>query len=144
MGQVAGVVEVPSVLEAVVLLDGAGVDQVNGKADVLQAIDQPVPVVGGLDGDALNLAGVAAQGLLNLGVVVGKSLAEHDAIRFIQHAQHAVVAVQVNGCVQCFVGLLRGSTTPGLDDSSGLAFCPLGFVAPSPRPLPKFHVLCFR
>ena len=108
VGQVAGVVEVPGVLEAVLLLDGAGVDQVNGKAGVLQAIDQPVPVVGGLDGNALNLAGVAAQGLLNLGVVVGKSLAEHDAIRFIQHAQHAVVAVQVNGCVQCFVGLLRG------------------------------------
>ena len=31
VGQVAGVVEVPSVLEAVVLLDGAGVDQVSGK-----------------------------------------------------------------------------------------------------------------
>lgn len=31
VGQVAGVVEVPGVLEAVLLLDGAGVDQVSGK-----------------------------------------------------------------------------------------------------------------
>ena len=61
-----------------------------------------------INSGALNLATAAAQGLLNLGEVVGKSLAEHDAIRFIQHAQHAVVAVQVNGCVQCHVGLLRG------------------------------------
>ena len=45
VGQVARVAEIASMLEPVVLLDRGGVDQMHGEARVLQAVDQPVPVV---------------------------------------------------------------------------------------------------
>jgi hypothetical protein len=43
-----GVAAVVAVLEAVVLRNGGGVDQVHGIAVIHQPIDQPVPVAGRL------------------------------------------------------------------------------------------------
>lgn len=44
--QLPGIGLIAAVLEAVVFLDGAGVGQLHHKSGFLQAINQPVPVVG--------------------------------------------------------------------------------------------------
>ena len=49
MCQLPGVGFVPGMLEAVVFLDGARVGKLDGMPGLLQAVDQPVPVVGRLD-----------------------------------------------------------------------------------------------
>ena len=50
--------------------------------------------------------------------------------------------------VEVFFSDSDGASKSGAQDKkttgSSLAFCPLGFVAQSPRPQPIFHVLCFR
>ena len=56
VGQVARIAEVAAVLQTALLLDSGSVDQVQSKTRVLQAIDQPVPVVGGLHRHAVQLA----------------------------------------------------------------------------------------
>ena len=57
MRQVARVAEVAAVFKAVILFDGGSVDQVHGEIRVLQAIDQPVPVVSGLHRHAVQRSG---------------------------------------------------------------------------------------
>ena len=71
MGQPEGVGAVVGLLEAAVGLHLGRFDQLGGVAAGLQAIDQPVPVEGALDGEAFGQAAVVGSKAAS---TVGRSL----------------------------------------------------------------------
>ena len=73
------------------MLHGDGVGEFDVEARCHQAIDQPVPVVGGFDDDAgefVPMRGKQRQYLLQ---IVGTAFADQNLVGFVGHHNHAVV-----------------------------------------------------
>jgi hypothetical protein len=69
------------------------------EAGVLQAIDQPIPVVGRLDDDACHLVSPARQKADDLRDLVRQALLRHNVIGIVDKRDNAVVGMQINPAV---------------------------------------------
>ena len=90
---------VAAVLQSFVLLDRSGIGEMHVEARVLQAIDQPVPVVGRLDHDAGQLLLPANQKANDLRDVVRQALLCHNPIGIVDNSDNAVVGMQINPAI---------------------------------------------
>jgi len=99
VGQVARVGLVTAVLEPIIFFYCGGVGQMDHEAGSLQAVDKPVPVVRGFDHDACQLGSPRGKERQNLCQVVRQSLFSDHAVRFVDHAHHAVVRMQVAAAI---------------------------------------------
>ena len=82
-------------LQALVLLDRRRVHQVHPIARFHQAVDQPIPVVGGLDGNPLYRLAMRAKRLADLLQIIRKTSLQHGSIHLIQDHQHTIVGMKV-------------------------------------------------
>lgn len=98
--QVARIRFIGGVFNSVVLLDGQCIGQMHRIAMLDQAIDEPVPVIGGLNNDATNRILIGLQVLLNSFEVVIQSFFTDQLIVVVYQRNHAVVAVKVNSAVE--------------------------------------------
>ncbi|KFB68942.1 MAG: hypothetical protein CAPSK01_001131 [Candidatus Accumulibacter vicinus] len=112
MRQPTGIVHVLLMLQALVLLDRRRVHQVHPIARFHQAVDQPIPVVGGLDGNALDLLAVGTKRLANPLQIVRQAPLQHHSIRLVQNHQHAIVGMKVNCSVQFHFGSSSAVVSP--------------------------------
>src|SRR6202022_2612329 len=90
---------VAAVLESVVLLDRSGVGEMHVHACVLQAIDQPIPIVGRLDHDTGQLVLPSSQKADDLRDVVWQALLRYYPIGIVDNSDNAVVGMQINPAV---------------------------------------------
>ena len=65
-------------------------------AVILESVHQPIPVVGGLDGDGGNALLVGLEQLQDGSQIAGQLLVEQASTAFVHQAAKGVVAVQVN------------------------------------------------
>ena len=97
--EMPGIRFIAGVLEAVVLADGSGVGQFDVEPGFLQAVDQPVPVVGRFDDHAGQLPLPWLEKPDDLFQVVREPLFRDDLVAVIRYRYHAVVRVQVNSAI---------------------------------------------
>jgi len=106
--EVARVGFVVGVFLALVQLDERGVCQVDGVALVHEAVDEPVPVEGGFDGEAFDALFVGFEGLADRLDVVGQFALEDNVFVCVEQGAVGVVAVQVESAVEGVVGFFHG------------------------------------
>ena len=94
------------IFQSLVLLDRCGVGQMNSMSLVHQAVDQPVPVVGRLDDNALEPIPIARELLGDQWQIVGQPLLINHLILFIDQHRHVVIRVQIDRAVQFHLRLL--------------------------------------
>ncbi len=103
--EVGGVGLVVAVLESVVAFHGDGI----GKPDVVafghQAVDQPVPVVGGFDDHPGQFNAVRREQGEYLRKVVGTAPAEQHLVGLVRHHDNAIVRMQIYTAIS-HLGLL--------------------------------------
>ena len=114
VGQMAGICVVVGLLEAGVLRHGQGVDHPGGITGPIQAVQQPVGVVGGLHRHALQLVAEGRQRRTDQVQIVGNALAQLEAPGLIKHRQHRVVGMQVASRIQWHGRLLVAGRTSGV------------------------------
>jgi hypothetical protein len=100
-----GVGLVVAVLESVVAFHGDGVGEPDGVAFGHQAIDQPVPVVGGFDDHACQFVAVRRKQREYRRKVVGTAAADEHLVRLVRHHDNAIVRMQVYTAIS-HLGLL--------------------------------------
>ena len=99
MGQMLRIRLVAAMLETVVLLDRSSICEMHMEASVLQAIDQPIPVVSRLDHDAGQFVLPPSQKADDLRGVVRQALLRHNTIGLVDDRDNAVVGMQINPAV---------------------------------------------
>ena len=90
---------VAAVLQSFVLLDRSGIGQMHVEAGVLQAIDQPIPVVGRLDHHAGQLVLPSSKKADDLRDVVWQAFLRYYPIGIVDNSDNAVVGMQINSAV---------------------------------------------
>jgi hypothetical protein len=90
---------VAAVLQSFVPLDRRRVGKMHVEADVLQSIDQPIPVVGRLDHHAGQFVLSPSQEVCDLHDVVGQALLRHNPIAVVDSRDNAIVGMQINPAV---------------------------------------------
>ena len=95
MGQMLRIGLIAAVLQSFILLDRRRVGEMHLEAGVLQAIDQPIPVVGRLDHDAGQFVLPPSQKAHDLRNVVRQALLRRNAIGIVDDRDHAVVGMQI-------------------------------------------------
>lgn len=96
LGEKVGVGDIVGVLLAVVGLHAGGIGEHDVIAVILKTVHQPIPVVGGLDGDGGDALLVRLEQLHDGSQVAGELLVDEAATVFIHEAAEGVVAVQIN------------------------------------------------
>lgn len=93
--QVGGVGFVVAAFQAVVLFHGDGVGEFDRVARSHQAIDQPVPVIGGLDDHGREFALARRKQREYLREIVGTAAADQYLVSFVRRHHNAIVGMQV-------------------------------------------------
>ena len=96
LGEKVGVGDIVGVLLAVVGLHAGGIGEHDVIAVILKTVHQPIPVVGGLDGDGGDALLVRLEQLQDGSQVAGELLVNQTTTAFVHEAAEGVVAVQVN------------------------------------------------
>jgi len=95
-GEEESVRNIVRVLEAIVGFHARGVGEHHVVAVIAQAVGEPIPVVGGLDGDGGDAVLVGREQLQDGRQVAGELLVDETLAAFVHQAAEGVVAVQVN------------------------------------------------
>ena len=95
-GQEVGIRDVVGVFHPAGGLHPGGVGEDDVIAVILEAVHQPIPVEGGLDGNGGDALLVGCEQLQDGGQVSGQFLVDQTVAAFVHEAAEGVVAVQVN------------------------------------------------
>ena len=96
LGEKVGVRNVVGVFHSAVGLHPGRIGEHDVIAVILKTVHQPIPIVGGLDGDGGDALLVRLEQLQDGSQVAGELLVDEAAAAFVHQAAEGVVAVQVN------------------------------------------------
>src|ERR1043166_3198831 len=89
-------------LDALVLLDGRGISQNGAITAILQTVDQPIPIEGGLNRNRVNPLAIRPERQLNLLQVTSDLLVEEPLSIAVHKGEHQIIAMQVYSCHNIF------------------------------------------
>lgn len=92
----AGVVMIVRVLEAAVLREAWDMSQVHDVAGVHEPVNEPIPIIGGLHGNALERLPEGLKGRDDYRQLVAQSLLAHHAIVLVLHHDDTVRPMQID------------------------------------------------
>jgi hypothetical protein len=88
------------VFDAVILLDSQGIGQMYRITFILETIDQPVPVVGGLNHNTADVILVRHQMTMYILKLIVQTSFTDDWVFIVNQGNHTVIAVQVYSAVE--------------------------------------------
>jgi hypothetical protein len=84
------------VLEPAVMRERRDMRQMDAIAGVHEPVHQPVPIIGGLDGDTCERLPERREGRQDPGQLVAQSLLIHHVIVLVEHHDHTVGPMQID------------------------------------------------